>query len=307
MRIIENMTRTRGRSVEVVELIPERDPESSRLKWGLIGMTLVLAAVCFYLAPTESIDRFRLKAIILLGGAGGYSVLWALSRDVFRGVVNREIKVGRRLIGMTLWTSRFPLAEDIRLDICRNNHAEISVKISRPSGELVVEIGPFTDGDQAVEASSLLRPRKVVDISGKNSSQEAAAVIRSWEGMVKPWGLQLMGLFMVGAALFVGIEDENWLDAGITCVIGIAVIFLGMAYVAPITGVYYDSDDGENVEFWTRQGWFHRLDHQSSLVAPIPPIYLKRRIHYPSVAWLMLAPLFVGVVVLRVLYPISLL
>ena len=84
MRIIENMTRTRGRSVEVVELIPERDPESSRLKWGLIGMTMVLAAICFYLAPTESIDRFRLKAIILLGGAGGYSALWALSRDVFR-------------------------------------------------------------------------------------------------------------------------------------------------------------------------------------------------------------------------------
>ena len=301
------MTRTRGRSAEVVELIPERDPESSPLKWGLIGMTLVLAAICFYLVPVESIDRFRLKAIILLGGAGAYGVLWSLSRAVFRGVVNREIKVGRRLMGITLWTSRFPLAEDIRLDICRNNHAEISVKILRPSGELVVEVGPFADGDQAVEVSSLLRPRKIVDIPGKNSSQEAAAVIRSWEGMIKPWGLQLMALFIVGAALFVGIGDENWLDAGITCVIGIAAIFLGMAYVTPITGVYYDSDDGENVEFWTRQGWFHRLDHQSSLVAPISPIYLKRRIHYPSVAWLMLAPSFVGVVVVRLLYPISLL
>ena len=207
-------------------------------------------------------------------------------------------------MGITLWTSRFPLAEDIRLDICRNNHAEISVKILRPSGELVVEVGPFADGDQAVEVSSLLRPRKIVDIPGKNSSQEAAAVIRSWEGMIKPWGLQLMALFIVGAALFVGIGDENWLDAGITCVIGIAAIFLGMAYVTPITGVYYDSDDGENVEFWTRQGWFHRLDHQSSLVAPSSPIYLKRRIHYPSVAWLMLTPLFVGAVVAKVLYPI---
>ena len=305
MRIIEKMTRTRGRSVEVVELIPERDPESSRIKWGLIGMTLVLAAICFYLAPTESIDRFRLKAIILLGGAGAYGVLWALSRAVFRGVVNREIKVGRRLMGISLWTSRVPLAEDIRLDICRNDYAEIFVKILRPGGELVVEIGPFTDGDQAVEASSLLRPRKIVDDSGKNCSQEAAAVIRSLEGMVKPWALQLVALLMVGAVLFVGIGDENWLDAGITCVIGITAIFLGIAYVAPITGVYYDSDDGEKVEFWTRQGWFHRLDHQSSLVAPTCPIYLKRRIHYPSVAWLMLAPLFVGAVVVRVLYPIS--
>ena len=305
MTIIEKMTRTRGRSVEVVELIPERDPGSSRLKWGLIGMTLVLAAICFYLAPTESIDRFRLKAIILLGGAGVYGVLWALSRAVFRGVVNREIKVGRRLMGISLWTSRVPLAEDIRLDICRNDHAEIFVKILHPSGELVVEIGPFTDGDRAVEASSLLRPRKIVDGAGKNSSQEAAAVIRSWEGMVKPWGLQLMALLMVGVVLFVGMGDENWLDAGITCVIGIAAIFLGIAYVAPTTGVYYDSDDGEKVEFWTRQGWFHRLDHQSSLVAPTSPIYLKRRIHYQSVAWFMLAPLFVGAVVLRVLYPIS--
>ena len=304
MRIIEKVTRTRGRSVEVVELIPERDPESSRIKWGLIGVTLVLAAICFHMAPAESIDRFRLKAIILLGGAGAYGVLWALSRAVFRGVVNREIKVGRRLMGITLWTSRVPLAEDIRLDICRNNHAEIFVKILRPGGELVVEIGPFTDGDQAVEASSLLRPRKIVDSSRKNSSQEAAAVIRGLEGIVKPWGLQLIALLMIGAALFVGIRDENWLDAGITCVIGIAAVFLGMAYVAPITGVYYDSDDGENVEFWTRQGWFHRLDHQSSLVAPISPIYLKRRIHYPSVAWLMLAPLFIGALVAKVLYPI---
>jgi hypothetical protein len=92
MRIIEKMTRTRGRSVEVVELIPEREPGSSRIKWGLIGMTLVLAAICFYLAPTESIDRFRLKAIILLGSAGAYGVIWALSRAVFRGVVNRRLR-----------------------------------------------------------------------------------------------------------------------------------------------------------------------------------------------------------------------
>ena len=299
------MTRTRGRSVEVVDMIPERDPESSRIKWGLIGLALVLTAICFYLVPPGAVDRFRLKAIILLGFSGGYGVLWALSRTVLRGIVNREIKVGRRLMGITLWTSRIPLAEDIRLDIYRNDHAEISVKILRPNEDLVLEIGPFVDGDQAVEASSLLRPRKTVEPPEENGSQEAASIIRSLEGKLKPWGLQLMALLLIGGAFLVGIGDKDWLDAGITCVVGIVAVIFGMAYVAPITGVYYDSDDGENVEYWTRQGLFHRLDHQSSLVAPTSPIYLKRRFHYPSVAWLMLAPLFVGAVVVKVLYPIS--
>ena len=305
MRIIEKLTRSRGRTVEVVELIPEPDPEGERIKWGLVGLALVLTAICFHLAPEGAVDRFRLKAIIILGGVGLYGVLWALSRRVFREVVNREIKIGRRLLGITLWTTRIPLAEDVRLDISRNDHAEISVRIVRPDEELVVEIGPFQDGDQAVEASVLLRPRKKVEESDEIGSQEAAAVIRNLEGTVRPWFLQMVALILIGGAFLVGIGDKEWLDAGITCVIGIAAVILGVAYVAPISGVYYDSDDGENVEFWTRQGWFHRLDHQSSLVSQVPPIYLKRRFHYPTVAWLMLAPLFVGAVVVKVLYPIS--
>jgi hypothetical protein len=305
MRIIEKTTRTGGRSVEVVELIPERDPEASRIKWGLIGLALVLTAICFYLAPAGAIDRFRLKGIVILGATGGYGVLWALSRTVYRGIVNRELNVGRRFLGLTLWKTRIPLAEDIRLDISRNDHAEILVKVLRPSEELVVEIGPFVDGDQAVQASSLLRPRKTVDTSDDNSSLDAAAVIRSLEGQVKPWFLQLVALLLIGGAFLAGIGDKEWLDAGITCVIGIAAVIFGLVYVSPISGVYYDSDDGENVEYWTRQGWFHRLDHQSSLVEPTSPVYLKRRFHYPSVAWLMLAPLFVGAVVVKVLFLMS--
>ena len=190
MRIVEREINRQGRSVALVEMIPDREPEMLRIKWGLIGLALVLGAVSLCLVPEGEIDRFRIKGVLILGVLGSLGILWALSRVVYRGVVNREVKLGRRFLGMTMWLRRMPLAEDLRLDISRNEGSQILVKVLEPEGKLVHEIGPFVDGDQAVMACGLLRPKKTADLEVEDGDQEIAnGVIRDLEGPVKPWGL----------------------------------------------------------------------------------------------------------------------
>jgi len=303
MKIIEKEIKRRGRSVSLVELIPEKAPEMLRIKWGLIGLAMVLGAACLYLVPEGNFDRFRTKGVIILGALGCWGILWALSRVVYRGIVNREVKIGRRFLGMTMWTRRMPLAEDLSLDISRNEAAEIFVKMLEPEGDLIHEIGPFIDGDQAVTACGQLRPRKMMDEEMEEADQAVAReVIRDLEGPVKPWFLQMTMLIILAWLIFTGWRDENWIDAAITGVIGFGAVLAGIAFLAPISGVYYDSDDGESVEYWNREGWFHRMDFKASLVKPTAPEFLKRRFHFPTLGWLSLVPVYLGIVVLMVMY-----
>lgn len=296
MRITEKTTRRQGHELRVVEMIPERMEGTWRSKCGLAGALLLGGVLSLALGfpPLDTILRFKLMA---LGGLGGGLLLaTSLGRSVYRTNDHLNVRKGFRFLGFTMWEPRIPLTGDLVLDISRTDASEIFVAIRRPESAGLLLIGPFIDGDQAVEACKFLRPRQRG--VGDEPSLNPAKVIHDLEGTVPNGVAQFTLISLFLTMLFVAWQDRSPADAAVSISLGTLVFLAAVRWLAPRAGVDERTDIGESVEFWIRSRPFLRLEFRKTLNSAEPPIYLRSKYHWPTVGWLLMIPLFIGAVVI---------
>lgn len=296
MKITEKTINKRGQSVQVVQMIPGGIERGLRLKSGLAGLLLIGLAVALSTFIPEFQGSYRVKTIILGVIFGGSLLFSAIGRRVFRSEDRLSIRAGTRFCGITIWFPCVPMTKDQVLEVCRNKNAELVVRVKdSEEGNTLMAVGPFVDGDQAVEAISLLRPRKLSDDEiVENPQSVAVSVIRELErGVPKPL-LRLLMLAVFGGLCYLAWFDRTWIDAGLSMLIGIPILILALLWFAPGSGVIYSSDDGRTVEFWTRHRVFHRLEYRKCLVTNEAPEFIRRKIHWATYGWLLLIPIYLG-------------
>lgn len=300
MRISEKTIRRGGRTLGVVELVPVRVEKTLRLMCGVAGMLFILFAIGLALFIPQFSDRYQLKVIILGTLIGGSLTLAAIGRRVYRSVDRASVRSGTRWLGMTHWSPQVPTTKNQVLDIGRNADAELFVTVRRPEGEALLSIGPFVDGDQAVKASSLLSPGQIEE--GEDSPQEnALQVIQQLEDGLPLIASRALMLAVFSVLLIPAWFDRTWLDVVLSMIFALPLLILAVVWGAPSGGVFYNTDDSESVEFWRRHRFFHRLDYRKSLISNDPPVLIRRKLHWASIGWLILVPLYVGVMVALVL------
>lgn len=299
MKITEKTINKRGQTVQVVELVPGGIERGLRWKSGLAGLLLIGIAVALTTYIPEFQGSYRVKILILGALFGGSLLISSLGRRVYRSEDRLSIRAGTRICGMTFWSPCVPMTGDQALEICRNKYTELVIKVrSSEEGETLISVGSFVDGDQAVKALALLRPKKMGDDEiVENPQSVAASVIRELERGVPTPLLRLLMLGVLAGLGYMTWFDRTWIDAGLSMFIGILALILALFWFAPGSGVIYSSDDGRSVDFWTRHHVFHRLEYRKSLVTNEPPQFTRRKIHWATYGWLLLIPIFIGGVV----------
>ena len=267
---------------------------------GAAGLVFVALAVAMTLVVPQITERYQLKVIILGGMLGGAFVLAAIGRRVYRSVDCAGIYSGTRWLGLTHWSPGVPTTKSQILDIGRNDDAALFVTVRRAEGETLLSIGPFVDGDQAVKASALLRPAQ--DVEGEDSSRvDAVRILRQLEGGAPHAVSRVLMLLIFGGLLVPAWFDRSWVDTGLSLLIGVPLLILAVTWFTPRGGVFHNTDDSKSVEFWTRHRFFRRLEYRKSLVTVEPPEFLRRKLHWASLGWMFLIPLYVAAMVVLIL------
>lgn len=293
MRIIEKTIRRGGSALAVVELIPGRTERPLRWMCGFAGVALFALVIGMALLVPQITERYQLKVIILGGMIGGVFVLAAIGQRVFRSVERSSIRQGRRWLGITHWSPKVPTSKSQILDIGRNDEAALFVTVKRPEGETLLLIGPFIDGDQAVTAIALMRPGKK-DVRDGHSFVDPGHILQQLEGNA-PLAVPRVLLVLVFCGLLAPAWfDQTWLDLVLSLAIGLPLLILSVVWITPGGGVFHNTDDNRSVEFWTRHRFFRRLEYRKSLVSNEPPEFLRQKIHWASLGWMALIPLYVS-------------
>ena len=284
----------------MVELIPVRVEKTVRFMCGAAGILLIALAVGLALFVPQFGGRYQLKIIILGVVMGGTLILASLGRRVYRSVDRASIRSGTRWLGLTHWSPGIPTTKHQVFDMGRNDDAELFVSVRRPEGKKLLTIGPFVDGDQAVRASNLLSPGQKGE-EEESSQVDALRIIQQLEDgppLIVPRVMMLAVFFVL---LMPAWFDQDWLDAGLSLLIGLPLLLLAVVWIAPRGGVLYHTDDSESVEFWTRHRFFHRLEYRKSLVSNEPPVFKRGKLHWATLGWLILLPLYVAAVAALIL------
>ena len=229
---------------------------------------------------------------------GGSLILAAIGRLVYQSVDRASVRSGIRWLGVTHWSPGIPTTKNQVFEIGRNDDAELFVTVRRLEGEELLSIGPFVSGDQAVKASTLLSPAQRDEDVGEVG---ALQIIQQLEGGPPLIVLRTMMLAMFAILLLPAWFDRTWVDAGLSVLVGLPLLLLAVVWVAPRGGVFYQTDDSESVEFWTRHKFLRRLEYRKSLATNDPPVFIRRKFHWATVGWLLLIPLYSAVVVVLVL------
>jgi hypothetical protein len=300
MRISEKIIRRGGRTLRVIELVPVRVEKTLRLMCGAAGVLFILLAIGLALFIPQFSERYQFKVIILGLAIGGTMILAALGRRVYRSVDRMSVRSGTRWLGVTRWSPAIPTTKSQVVDIGRNEDSELFISVRRPEGQVLLSIGPFVDGDQAVKASSLLSPGQVKEVEG-SAQVDALQIIQQLEGglpLIASRALMLSVFFLL---LVPAWFDHTWLDVILSMTFALPLLILAVGWLAPAGGVFYNTDDSESVEFWRRHRFFGRLEYRKSLVANEPPLFIRRKFHWASVGWLILIPIYVATMVALVL------
>lgn len=298
MRISEKTIRRSGRTLRVVELVPVRVEKTVRMMCGASGLLFIVLAIGLALFVPQFADHYQLKVIILGVVIGGSLILAAIGRLVYQSVDRASVRSGIRWLGVTHWSPGIPTTKNQVFEIGRNDDAELFVTVRRLEGEELLSIGPFVSGDQAVKASTLLSPAQRDEDVGEVG---ALQIIQQLEGGPPLIVLRTMMLAMFAILLLPAWFDRTWVDAGLSVLVGLPLLLLAVVWVAPRGGVFYQTDDSESVEFWTRHKFLRRLEYRKSLATNDPPVFIRRKFHWATVGWLLLIPLYSAVVVVLVL------
>lgn len=296
MKISEKTIRRDGRTLPVVELVPARLEKTLRWMCGAAGLLLAGAAVAMAMWVPDIAGHDRIKVIILGGIVGAGFVMTAMARRVYRSVDGAGIQVGTRWLGLTHWSPRIPTTHDQVLDIGRNRDSELFLTVRRAEGGMLLAVGPFVDGDQAMKGSALLSPAQNGERSD-SSQVDAVRILRQLEGGVPLVVLRVLILVVFVALLVPAWFDRSWIGAVLTLLIGVPILGLVIAWFSPKGGVFYNTDDSKSVEFWTRHRFFRRLEYRKSLVSHDPPEFLRNKLHWAAIGWVLLVPVYVLAVV----------
>jgi len=292
MRIIEKTIRRGGSALSVVELIPARTAKPLRWMCGIAGVIIAGLVIGMAMLVPRIAESYQLKTMILGGMIGGFFILAALARKVFRSVERASIRSGTRWLGLTHWSPKVPTTKSQILDIGRNHDAALFLTVRRPEDEILLSIGPFIDGDQAVQASALMSPGQK---EGEGGPQvDPLQIIQQLEGGAPLAVSRVMMLVIFCTLLIPAWFDRSWLDFGLSVAIGVPLLVLAVVWMTPGGGVFHNTDDSKSVEFWTRHRFFRRLEYRRSLITHEAPEFLQRKLHWPSVGWICLIPIFGG-------------
>ena len=300
MRITKKTISLGERSLEMVELIPGRAEKALRWMCGVAGVVFASLMIGMAMLLPQITERYQMKMIILGAMVGGAFVMAAAGRRVFRSVERVGIGSGMRWFGLTHWSPKVPTTKSQILDIGRNDVAELFVSVRHPEGEVLLAVGPFMDGDQAVEAAALMR-------SGQKGPEEGGAqadpirIIKELEGGASPVVAKLLMSLIFCALLIPARFDRIWLDAVLSMLIGVPLLILAVVWITPGGGVFNKTDKGESVDFWTRHRFFGRLEYRKSLITNDVPEFLQRARHVPSVGWVCVILIYVAVLAIWVL------
>ena len=306
MRITKKTIRLGERSLEMVELIPGRAEKALRWMCGVSGVVFASLMIGMAMLLPQVTERYQMKMIILGAMVGGAFVMAAAGRRVFRSVERVGIGSGMRWFGLTHWSPKVPTTKSQILDIGRNDVAALFVSVRHPvsarhpEGEVLLTVGPFMDGDQAVEAAALMR-------SGQKGPEEGGAkadpirIIKELEGGASPVVAKLLMSMIFCALLIPAWLDRTWLDAVLSMLIGVPLLILAVVWITPSGGVFNKTDKGESVDFWTRHRFFGRLEYRKSLITNEVPEFLQRARHLPSVGWICVILIHVVMLVIWVL------
>ena len=284
----------------MVELIPGRAEKALRWMCGVAGVVFASLMIGMAMLLPQITERYQMKMIILGAMVGGAFVMAAAGRRVFRSVERVGIGSGMRWFGLTHWSPKVPTTKSQILDIGRNDVAELFVSVRHPEGEVLLAVGPFMDGDQAVEAAALMR-------SGQKGPEEGGAqadpirIIKELEGGASPVVAKLLMSLIFCALLIPARFDRIWLDAVLSMSIGVPLLILAMVCITPCGGVFNKTDKGESVDFWRRHRFFGRLEYRKSLITNDVPEFLQRARHVPSVGWICVILIYVAVLAIWVL------
>jgi hypothetical protein len=294
MRITKKTIRRGGRSLEVVELIPGRAEKALRWMCGVAGLVMACLLSGMAMLLPQITEHYQIKMIILGVMVGGAFVMAAAGRRVFRSVERASIGTGMRWFGLTHWSPKVPTTKSQIFDIGRNDDAALFVSVRRPEGEVLLAIGPFMDGDQAVEAAALMNSGKKGPEEG-DSQVDPLRIIQQLKGGASPAVSKLLMSLIFCSLLTPAWFDRTWFDAVLSMLIGVPLLMLAVVWITPGGGVFDNTDNGESVDFWTRHRFFGRLEYRKSLITNDAPEFLQHEHHLPSVGWVFLILIYVAV------------
>jgi len=296
VRIIEKTIRRSDRALAVVDLVPGRAEKTLRWMCGVAGLMFFGLSIGAALFVPQLAEQYQLKIIIIGTMIGVVFVLAAMARRVYRSVERASIRSGTRWAGLTRWAPKIPTTKNLILDIGRNDDSQIFVTVKRNESETLLSIGPFVDGDQAVKASALLIPGQKGN-EEESSPVDVVQILQELDGGPPLAVFRVLMISIFCAVLIPALNDQTWLDAGLSLLIGLPVLVLAVVWIAPGGGVFHNTDDSKSVEFWTRHRFFQRLEYRKSLNSDDAPEFLRRKWHWASLGWLCLIPLYVAAVV----------
>jgi len=263
---------------------------------GVAGVLFIAIAIGLATSVPQFSGHYQLKIIVLGVVIGGTLILASVGRRVYRAVDRAGVRSGTRWLGLTRWSPRIPTTKNQVLDIGRNDDAELFVTIRRPEGATLLSIGPFVDGDQAVKASTLLSPghKENEEDGSQVDALEMIGQLENGPPLIVPRVLMVV-VFCV--LLLPAWFDRTWMDAMLSMIIGVPLLLLAVVWIVPSGGVFYQTDDSESVEFWTRHRFFRRMEYRKSLVARDSPVFLRKKLHWATLGWLLMIPLYVAGVI----------
>ena len=299
MKITEKTINRNGQTVDIVEFIPGGIERLLRWKSGFAGLLLIAIAIALTTFIAEFQGQYRIKTLIFGLLFGGGLIVSALSRRVYQSEDKLSIRSGLRFCGLNFWSLCIPMTGQERLEISRNRYGELVITVEcEKNGDRLLSIGSFVDGNQAVRALSLLRPEKNDDQTHHvPSGSLSSSVIRELERGAPVFLRRLLILLIFSALCLLGWFDQSWVEASLSMIIGMIVLLVTLRSVTPSWAVIYSSDDGHSVRFWTRHRFFYRLEYEKSLVSSEPPSFLRKKIHWASVGWVLIVPIYLTLMV----------